>query len=145
MIELCEIFLEYAMCCCLWCDPEKARYQMQSFAQCIGRSIGEFLRENTGAFTPEHPSEHALEQLFQTVKARTSVAISGAIEHFIVMDCPLERAAERSGLGNIELAHYGMNCLCQSMIQAIQPGMMLYVSEAIRPEFDFTLLRPEFA
>ena len=144
-IELCQIFLEYAMYCCAWCDLDEALYHMQNFAQHIGHSTGEFLKENTCLFKLDNPTDRALEHLFQTMNARISIQYSGAIEHFIVIDCPLEKAAERSGLRNTELAHHGINIMCQSMIQAINPKVTMETSPKVHPEFAFTILQPAFA
>lgn len=144
-IDLCEIFLEYAMYCCTWCDMDEASYHMQDFAQHIGHSIGKFLKENTCLIKSDNPADRALEHLFQTMNARISIKYSGAIEHFIVIDCPLEEATERSGLRNIELAHYGINIMCQSMVAAINPEVIVKTSPKIHPEFDFTILKPVFA
>jgi hypothetical protein len=144
-IELCQVFLEYAMYCCAWCNPDKALCSMQGFAQHIGRSIGKFLNENSFLFKSDNLIDCALEHLFQTMNARISIEYSGANEHFIVTDCPLENAAEHSGLWDIELAHHGINMMCQSMIQAINPEVTIRTSPNIRPEFAFTILKPEFA
>ena len=144
-IELCQVFLEYAMYCCALCNPDEALCSMQGFAQHIGRSIGEFLKENTCLFKSDNPTDLALEHLFQTMNAHISIRYSGAIEHFIVVDCPLENAAEHSGLRDIELAHHGINSMCKSMIQAISPEVTLATSPKIQPEFAFTILKPVFA
>jgi hypothetical protein len=144
-IELCQIFLEYAMCCCAWCSLDMARYHMQDFAQHMGRSVGEFLKENTCLFQSGDSTDLALEHLFQTMNAHVSIKSSGKIEDFVVTDCPLETAAEHSGLRDIELAHHGINVMCQNMIQAVNPEVILRTSPEICPEFAFTILKPEYA
>lgn len=144
-IELCQIFLEYAMYCCTCCDQDEVLDHMGNFAQHIGRSIGEFLKANTCLFKLANPIDSALEHLFQTMNACIAIKYSGAIEHFIVLDCPLENAAEHSGLRNIELAHHGINVMCQSMIQTVNPNVAFETSPEMHPEFAFTILKPEFA
>jgi hypothetical protein len=144
-IELCEIFLEYAMYCCSWCDREGALSQMQGFAQRIGRAIGEFLRENSHLLESEISTDRALEYLFQTMNAHVVINYAGAVEHLIIMDCPLRDAAIRSGLWNIELAHRGINMMCRSMLEVISPEVIVETSPGIHPEFSFTILKPEFA
>ena len=144
-IELCQVFLEYAMYCCAGCNPDEALYYMEGFAEHIGCSIGKFLKENICLFKSDNPTSCALEHLFQTMNARISIEFSGSKERFIVTDCPLESAAEHSGLWNIELAHHGINTMCQSMVQAINPEVTLKTSPNIHPEFAFTILKPEFA
>ena len=144
-INLCEIFLEYAMYCCTWCNQDEVLQRMQDFAGQIGRSIGKCLKENTCVLKWDNPIDRVLEHLFETMNAHIAIDHSGAIEHLIVMDAPLEIAAEHSGLRNIELAHHGMNVMCQNMIQAFNPDLVLEASPKIHPEFDFTILKPEFA
>ncbi len=144
-VELCEIFLEYAMYCRTWWELEEAFRQMQDFAQHIGHSAGQFLKRHTHLLQFENPCDRALENLFQAINAHVSVDCSEGVEHFIVTDCPLENAAEHSGLRNIELAHYGINIMCQSMIEAIDPEVTIRTTPEVHPEFDFIILRPEFA
>jgi hypothetical protein len=143
-IELCEVFLEYAMCCCAWCSLQEALSYMQDFGQRMGQAVGTFLHENTCLFQSGDPTDRALEYLFQTINARMLIQHSGDMEHFVVIDSPLEKAAASSGLRNIELAHHGMNIMCQSMIQTIDPAVTVETSLET-PEFAFSILKPVFA
>jgi hypothetical protein len=143
-INLCEIFLEYAMYCCIWWNQDEALHLMQDFAGQIGRSISKCLKENACLLKWDNPIDRVLEHLFGTINAHVTIDHSGAMEHFIVLDSPLEIAAEHSGLRNIELAHHGLNVMCQNMIQAFDPDVVLKASPKIHPEFDFTILKPEF-
>lgn len=144
-INLCEIFLEYAMYCSTWCNPHEAHCHMQDFAKQIGDSIGKGLTENVCLLKWDNPIDRVLEHLFETVNAHVVIDHFGTREHFMVTDFPLEIAAEHSGLKNIELAHHGINVMCQHIIQAVNPKAILETSPEIRPEFDFTILKPEFA
>jgi hypothetical protein len=144
-VGLCEIFLEYAMYCCTWWELDEAFHQMQDFAAHIGHSVGQFLKRNTHLAQFHNPCDCALEHLFQAINAHVSIDYSEGIEHFAVVDCPLEEAAEHSGLRNIELAHYGINIMCQNMIEAINPRVNINTTSEMHPEFVFTILKPEFA
>lgn len=144
-INLCEIFLEYAMYCCTWCNRDESLCHMQDFAEEIGDSIGECLKENACLRQWDHPIERVLKHLFETMNAHVAIDHFGAREHFIVMDAPLEIAAEHSGLRNIELAHHGVNVMCQHIVQAVNPEATLETSPKLHPEFDFTIVKPEFA
>ena len=144
-IDLCEIFLEYAMYCCTGCNLDEAPCSMQDFGQRIGQAVGTVLRENACLFHADNPVDYALENLFQTINARILIQNSEDIEHFVVLDCPLEKAAASSGLQNIELAHHGMNIMCQSMIQTMDPAVRIEASAQVHPEFDFSILKPVFA
>jgi hypothetical protein len=144
-IELCQIFLEYAMNCYTWCSWRESLHSMRDFAQCMGSSTGKYLQDNTDLFLCDNPIDRVLEHLFQTMNAHISIKYSGTIEHLTVLDCPLEKTAASSGLRNVELAHYGINLMCQSMIQAINPQVTLKTSPTIHPEFVFSVLKPAFA
>lgn len=148
-VELCEIFLEYAMYCRTWWDPDQARREMQDFAQHIGQTVGQFLKRNTCLLQSDQPCHRALQHLFEAIHAHISIEYAEGTEHFAVIDCPLQKAAEHSGLRNIELAHYGINIMCQSMIEAIDPQVVVRTTSAVHaelhPEFDFIILKPEFA
>jgi len=144
-IELCEIFLEYAMYCYTLHSLNQSRYSMKGFAHCLGRSTAEFLQKNTCLLESENPTDRVLTHLFRTMKARVSIEYSGTIEHLTVIDCPLEKAVTSSGLQNMELAHEGINIMCQSMVQAMIPKVSVQTSPTIHPEFAFSVLRPAFA
>lgn len=144
-IELCEIFLEYAMNCYAWSTPDEAMCSMGGFAQRIGRATGVFLQANTYLLKSRNPTDYALEHLFQTMNARISIKYAGAMEYLTVTDCPLEIAAASSGLRDVELAHHGINVMCQSMLQVINPEVTVKTSPKIHPEFVFSVLRPAFA
>ena len=144
-IELCQVFLEYAMNCSTWSNSDESLYYMQEFAQCMGRTAGEFLQDSSCIFQCANPTDLVLEHFFQMMNAHITIKYSGTVEHLTVLDCPLENTAACSGLRNIELAHYGINRMCQSMIQAINPQVTIKTSPTVHPEFIFSVLKPAFA
>ena len=144
-IELCQVFLEYAMSCCACHNLDQALCYMQSFARHIGHSIGEFLKENAPLIEWDNPADRALEYLLHTMNANISTWYCEETEYFVVEGFPLENAAEHSGLCNVELAHHGINVMCLSMMEAINQEVTIMASPIADAEFAFTILKPAFA
>jgi hypothetical protein len=63
----------------------------------------------------------------------------------IVTDYPLEKAAKRSGLWDVELAHCGINSMCQSLIRYLHPSFAVSSSSDAHSGFTFTILTPTYA
>ncbi len=141
-IELCEIFLEYGLYCCSWCNMGEALYHMQDFGERIGRSLANYLVDNPSLLVPENSAIYALEHIFESMGACFSAEYSQTETRLMITDCPLEKTAERSGLRNIELAHHGINAMCQSLVHSMNSNLNLTVSSSDQPEFSFTIMMP---
>ena len=141
-IDLFEIFLEYALCCCAWPCMAEAFSYMQDFGECLGRALAKQLKDSLPSSKSENAALQALKHIFETVGSHPTEEHVGAEARCIVANHPLEQAAQRSGLRNIELAHHGINAMCQSLIQGLDPGLTLNASPETRPEFIFTILAP---
>ena len=144
-IDIFEIFLEYALYCRSWAGGEEALYNMQDFGERFGRSLAKQLVNDALPLKPRHSVSHVLRYIFETVDAHPAVEIVDTGVRIIITDYPLEKAAKRSGLWNIELARYGINSMCQSLIRCLNPGVSLRTSSDRRSEFIFTVLTPSFA
>ncbi len=141
-IELCRVFLEYAMYCASSFGPAEAQYQMQGFGERLGHQLAAYLRRNPGLLTSQNPALGALECVFGTIGAHFFEDYAQAGVRFLVTDCPLEEAAKRSGLSNIELARHGVNAMCTSLCVGMNPQVVVSTSPANRPELMFTLSLP---
>ncbi len=141
-VELCRIFLEYAMYCATSFGTAEAHYQMQSFGEHLGRRLSEYLRQNPALMPSKNPALGALECLFGTIRARYFEDYAQSGVRFVVTECPLEDTAKRSGIPNLELARYGINAMCQSLCVAMNPGAVVSTLPSTRPEFAFTISLP---
>ncbi len=141
-VELCRVFLEYALYCGCCYSTTEAHVQMQHFGQRLGQRLAAYLQKNPTLITSKNPALGALECLFSTIRAGyfEDYADSGA--RFVVTDCPLEEASRRSGLPNIELARHGINAMCQSLCIGMNPSVVVNTTPASRPEFVFTISLP---
>jgi hypothetical protein len=141
-IDLFEIFLEYALSCCSWADKEETLFNMQDFGERLSRSLVKQLENSVMLSKSRSSVSHILRYIFETVDAHPIVENIDSGVRFIISDYPLEKAAERSGLRDVELAHYGINCMCQSLVRCINPKLSLRASSDARSEFIFTILTP---
>ncbi len=141
-IELCQVFLEYALYCASSFGAEEAKYQMQFFGEAIGRRLSDFLKQNPILLPSKNAALGALECLFGTIQAEffEDYAESGA--RFVVTDCPLEDAAERTGLPNSELARQGVNAMCRSLCTGVNPKVIVNTLPSTRSEMIFTVSTP---
>jgi hypothetical protein len=141
-IDLFEIFLEYALSCCSWADKEETLFNMQDFGERLSRSLVKQLENNAMLSKSRSSVSYILKYIFETVDAHPVVENIDSGLRFIISDYPLEKAAERSGLRDVELAHHGINCMCQSLVRCINPRLTLSASSDVRSEFIFTILTP---
>ncbi len=68
-LDLCEVFLEYAMYCCTWCSPEEAHFHMNDFGHSMSSHLAHYLQANPDLLLPDDPLLHALQQVFSTIGA----------------------------------------------------------------------------
>lgn len=141
-VELCRVFLEHALYCSCCYGEAEAVYQMQTFGQRLGRQLAEYLKVNPALVTSKNAALGALECLFGTLHAGYFEDYAPAGVRFVVTDCPLEEAARRSGLPQVELARCGLNAMCQSLCTGMNPDLSVSALPATRPEFAFTLSLP---
>jgi hypothetical protein len=144
-IDLFEIFLEYALYCCSCADTKETLHNMQDFGERLGRSLAKQFENNFWLSILHNSASQILKIIFETVDAHPSLENVDAGVRIIVADYPLEKAAKRSGLWNVELAHCGINSMCESLVRCINPGLGLSASSDARSEFIFTILTPSYA
>ena len=70
-----------------------------------------------------NPGICALECILETLKVNFNIHQIGPELRFIICDCPFDRTANQTGLPQSELAHIGLNAMCQGVLQVIQPGL----------------------
>ncbi len=138
-IPLCQVFLEYAMYSRTWCNPDEAIYNIQEFGKRLGLALAKFMEENPPAQTSNCKGACALMCLLESMKVQLSVEQVGPELRFVFAQCPLLETAELTGLRETDLALYGVNAMCQSLINAVDPGLTLHTPEKISKEFAFVV------
>ncbi|MDI6694849.1 MAG: hypothetical protein QME21_07385 [Anaerolineales bacterium] len=144
-VNLCQIFLEYAMYCQTWRDSLKARQTMQSFAKDLGIALANYFKNHPAAMLAANIGVCALECILESMDAHFTVEQIGSELNFTVMGCPVLDTARRSGLLEVELAHYGVNMLCQSLIRAIDPNLVIHAPENALAKHIYSIGAPVYA
>ena len=122
-IGLCEIFLEYAMSCQAGSTEDEAYGIMESFGSGLGQAVAMYMLDTTFLDGFPNPGVCAMECVLETLKVDFTLHQVGPELRFIICDCPFERTAAQTGLPQSELAHVGLNAMCQGLLKVIQPEL----------------------
>ena len=141
-VDLCQIFLEYALFCQTLRDAEQSYNEMRSFGERLGVMLAEYLKETPLLKTATDPGICAFESVLEAIHAHLTVEHVGPELRFIVAGCPLLDVSKSSGLKEIELAQYGFNVMSQSLIHSIDPHALLYPPRESSADQTFTILKP---
>ncbi len=141
-IELSQAFLEYALYCCSWCSSAEAHYHMHSFGEQLGASLAKYLSDIIPFRSTANPAMVALNLVLEAMNACHSVEPAGPESDLILVDCALQTAARHSGLTDVQLAHHGINAMCQSLLNSLNPKLAVSTSPDDRPDFVFVVTLP---
>jgi hypothetical protein len=122
-ISLCEIFLEYAMFCQTGFDESQSYALMESFGSGLGQAVAVYMLDNIFLEGFPNPGVCALECVLETLRVDFTIHQIGPELRFIICDCPFDHTAGQTGLPQSELAHAGLNAMCQEMLKIIQPEL----------------------
>ena len=138
-VDLCQMFLEYAMYCRSWCNPGEAIYNMRAFGEQLGISLAKFIHETPPAEMNLNPGACSLMCLWEAMNIQFTVEQVGPELHFFFANCPLEEVAQRLGLRDVDLALYGVNAICQTLIHIVDPHMEILTPLEAHPDFVFAV------
>lgn len=138
-IGLCRVFLEYGLYCSSWCSRAEAQYHMRNFGERLGHALARYLLDKPALLASDDPTVRALEYVFDGLDASFSEDHIEAGVRFLVTYCPVEDAANRSGLPNVELAHHGINAMCRRLILDVNPHLVVKTLPDTSPKFMFTI------
>lgn len=122
-ISLCEIFLEYAMFCQTGFDENQSYALMESFGSGLGQAVAMYMLDNIFLNGFPNPGVCALECMLETLRVDFTIHQIGPELRFIICDCPFDKTARQTGLPQSELAHAGLNAMCQGLLKIIQPEL----------------------
>jgi hypothetical protein len=123
VISLCEIFLEYAMFCQTGFEENHSYALMESFGSGLGQAVAMYMLDNIFLDAFPNPGVCALECVLETLRVDFTIHQIGPELRFIICDCPFEKTAGQTGLPQSELAHAGLNAMCQGLLKIIQPEL----------------------
>jgi hypothetical protein len=141
-IDLSQVFLEYALYCCSWCSTPEAQYHMHNFGEQLGASLAKYLGELIPLRLTTNPAMAGLNLVLEAMHACHSVEPAGPESDLILADCALETAARHSGLADVQLAHHGINAMCQSLMAFLNPRLAVSASPDDRADFVFVVTLP---
>ncbi len=144
-IDLCQVFLEYALYCCTWCGPDEALFHMQDFGESLGHRLALYLRQDPGLLVSDDPMLRALQQVFDGIGGDCIEQHLDSGVRFLASHCDLEEVALRSGLCHRDLAHHGISALCRALILGLEPHLLVESAPDTLPEFVLTVTAPAFA
>jgi hypothetical protein len=139
-VDLCQILLEYALTCLSTSDSLNPRKRMEDF----GRKLGEAIAAHVEGRPPNEITESlgpcVMEHLFNSLEAHCTVDHVGAEWLYSFDRCPLCETADRMGICETTLAHSGLNALCQTLIQSLDPNLVVTMPASSYMELVFTVV-----
>jgi hypothetical protein len=138
-IGLCQMFLEYGMYCRSWGSLSESTFHMRTFGENIGTALANFIQETPPAEMDQNPGICTLMCLWESLKIQFTVEHVGSEMHFLFANCPLEEIARQTGMLDVDLALYGVNALCQTLIHTIDPYLEILTPLESRPDFVFSV------
>jgi hypothetical protein len=104
-------------------DEPQAYALMESFGSGMGQTVAMYMLDNIFMDGFPNPGVCALECVFETLHVNFTIHQVGPELRFIICDCPFDKTAGQTGLPHSELAHVGLNAMCQGLLQVIQPEL----------------------
>lgn len=141
--NLCEIFLEYSLTCQTMGDQPSRLACMQEFSEIFGQRLALYIK--TRLCPPVERSDVpfcAMSCILDSMQVKFTVQESNTELSFVLERCPLQAAALKSGLSDIELAHYGVGVLCDSVMRSLDPSLSVHVPQAVGDEHVFIVNLP---
>lgn len=142
---LCQIFLEYALACAAAGEHSQACAELEAFGRKVGQGLSVQIKMCAQAKAIADVAGYAIECVLKTMNVHFTLEQSGAERRYKLERCPLGLAAESSGMREIEMAYRGVNAMCQSMIDAIEPGLNVQTVHSADEEQVLFLVSPTCA
>jgi hypothetical protein len=136
---LCQMLLEYAMYCHSWSSMSEAIFNMRTFGEQLGVALAKFIQETPPVEIGPNAGACSLMCLWEAMNIQFTVEQVGPEMHFFFANCPLEEVAQRNGLRDVDLALYGVNALCQTLIRIVDPQMEILTPLEARQHFVFAV------
>lgn len=143
-VNLCELVLEYALTCRALGDLSVAQYNMGAFAQKLGQALANYLIDRIPDEL-ENACVCAMECVIESMKVGFAMEqVSGELR-FVLEECPLHETAIRTGFTGEDLAHYGIQVLCETLVQAFDPRLSISIPLEEDVQHVFTITLPVYA
>lgn len=144
-VDLCEVFLEYAMTCTAMRDQLHALQCMENFGKRLGECMAEYIAVNAPIETQQSLGVCSMECILEAMNAHFVVEQRESESRYILKHCPLCETSKSSGLPYADLAHIGINTLCQSLVHVLDPYLYVNAPTSSAADHIFSIVRPVFA
>lgn len=141
--NLCEIFLEYSLNCQALGSKEASLQCMKEFGEIFGQRLAHYIKDRI--CPPVDRSDVpfcAMSCILDSMDVNFTVQENPEELRFIMERCPLNTASIQSGLSDVELAHFGVGVLCDSVMRSLDPGLSVHIPEAAGDEHVFIVNLP---
>jgi hypothetical protein len=115
---------------------------MRGFGECLGAGLARCIQDHIPLEQTANPVAYALQCVLESMNARFTVEQAGPELRFIVDCCQLQETADQTGLREVELAHQGINALCQSLIHIIDPDLVVHAPLDAHADHTFSVKTP---
>jgi hypothetical protein len=136
---LCQMLLEYAMYCHSWSSMREAVFNMRAFGEQLGVALAKFIQDTPPVEFGQNAGACSLMYLWEAMDIQFTVEQIGPEMRFKFANCPLEEVALRNGLRDVDLALYGVNSLCQTLIHIVDPHMEILTPLEAHKDFVFAV------
>ena len=134
-VSLCQMFLEYAMYSQSWCSPDEAIFNIRAFGKNLGLALARFIADYSPTDSSTSKGTCGLMCLLESMNVKFEITHVGNDLRFIFASCPLTDIAEQTGLREVDLALYGVNAMCQSLVSTLDPELILHTPQTTAPMF----------
>jgi hypothetical protein len=141
--NLCEIFLEYSLNCQTQGSSAASRSCMQEFAEILGQRLAVYIRQRICPPIERTDVPYcAMSCILDSMQVNYTVQETPQELRFILDRCPLYSTSLRTGLCEVEMAHYGVGIFCDSVIRSLDPSLSVSVPLATGDEHVFIVTLP---
>jgi hypothetical protein len=139
-VDLCQILLEYALTCQSTYDTTDAQNRMEDFGRKLGEAIAIHVEGKPPIEITESLGPCVMEHLLNSMQAHCTVNHVGAEWLYSFDRCPLCETAIHMGICETTLAHSGLNALCQTLIQSLDPSLVVTMPASNSMELVFSVV-----
>jgi hypothetical protein len=144
-VDLCDIFFEYALTCTALGDHSRTLPCMESFAAHLGKRLAEYIKASTLMERNQDIGAFALGCVMEAMHAHFIMEQEDAGLRYVIKICPICESSRREYLPYVDLVHFGVYKLCQSLVQELDPFLNLRAPVFSEADHLFSEVKPAVA
>lgn len=144
-INLSELLLEFALSLEGARNREKTVRRVEYFGNRIGEALADLIKGEEPECDRMVLVSHAMDCILHSMGADYSVYEGEEALDYKLARCPLQSAAEMSGLRmSVESAHTVLNSICQGLVHAIDPFLEVHLPAGTADVHIIEVFAPQF-